>query len=80
MKKNRRKYHQKTIKNHQKTLKVDPKMEPGKRLAPGALPGAPGFALFDNFGATWAILDDFGGPLKSKGVPKTDQKIEYGDF
>ena len=26
------------------------------------------------------FLDDFGDPLKSKGVPKTSQKIQYGDF
>ena len=32
------------------------------------------------FCATWPILDDFGDPLKSKGTPKTSQKIQYGDF
>ena len=36
--------------------------------------------LVRHFGATWAILDDFGDSSKSEGAPKTTQKIEYGDF
>ena len=32
------------------------------------------------FNVTWPILVGVGDPLKSKGAPKTAQKIQYGDF
>ena len=49
-------------------------MEPGKRSAPGALPGSTGVRFFDAF---WHRLGDFVqflGPLKIQGVPKTAQQ------
>ena len=69
---------------NQKSTKNQPKWCPGafqggswKQV--GARISAVEF-LWGHFGATWPILDDFGGPLKSKGAPKTSQKIQYGDF
>ena len=41
---------------------------------------ATSFVRARSFDATWPILDDFGDPLKSKGLPKMGQKIQYGDF
>ena len=32
------------------------------------------------FGVTWVILGDFKDALKSEGVPKTAQQIQYGDL
>ena len=37
-------------------------------------------SMLRHFGVTWAILVDFWEPSKSRGVPKTVPKIEYGDF
>ena len=46
----------------------------------GGEKGDPGLRIVRHFGVTWASLADFGDPLKSKGAPKTAQKIQYGDF
>ena len=37
-------------------------------------------SILINFGVTWVILENFGEPSKSRGVPKTTQKIKCGYF
>ena len=41
--------------------------------------GAP-CTFWQDFGATWPILDDFWDPSKFDRAPKTVQKIQYGYF
>ena len=54
-------------------------MEPGKRSAPGALPGSTRVRFFDAFWHRFGDFEQFWGPLKIQGGAKTVQEIQYGD-